>query len=237
MTICLAREQPSGLDWLAIPRAHQADVALGKDEGRGDLDAEQVSVDAVLAGRQDVDLWALLAARAQERLTVLVGVMACHLAREDATGIQRRAVDRFENAHLIILDEDHVAFGHLKQEWRQEVKARCQHSRLDTHFATHRDDAALRQRPADEAAFHDTDLLAPDVDEHIARDDEDGEQHEHDADEDEKRNENHLLLRLLLRTLSAPSRVGTRGNILWAPPSDRYSSLRLLLMLNHTEIF
>ncbi len=91
---------------------------------RDEPHAEEISVQPVLARRQDIDLGAFLAAIPEERLAVLVGVVALDVAREDPARVQRPAIDRFENGHFFVRDEDHAVLPHRVQKREEEVEAR-----------------------------------------------------------------------------------------------------------------
>ena len=77
-------QQPAGANGVTITRTDDADLP-GWHGHRGlGADTEDVGVDAVLAGGQDIDLGAFLAAVDEKAFTVLKGVVRIDVAPEDA---------------------------------------------------------------------------------------------------------------------------------------------------------
>src|SRR5207248_793830 len=76
-------EEPARLHRVAVARANYPDAALGHANTLDRPNMEQVGVNSVFAGREDVDLRALLAAVAQEGLAILEAVVTVDVAGKD----------------------------------------------------------------------------------------------------------------------------------------------------------
>ena len=182
----LVRQQPARPDG-SPSRADDAHLPLRDNQRWLHRHAEQIRVDAVLARRQDVDLRPLLPAVAQESLAVLKAVMRLDAPAEDVPGVERPPIDRFDQPHLVLGDDQHVVLRYLVDERWQEVQPRLQHPRLHADLAAHRHDAALRQRLAEVPPLDQPHLLPADVGQHAAEQHEDQKHKEHKPGDDENR--------------------------------------------------
>jgi hypothetical protein len=175
--LCVGGEQAAGDDLCAIARRDDAHAVGRDDERRLHANAEEVGVHAVLPWRQHIDLRALLATGAQERLAILIRVMTGHASREDVPRIERAAIDRLDETDLILGDPDHGRLPDLEEVGDHEVQPGRKHTSLDADLAGHRDHSALGQAAAEVAALDDADLLAADVHQRTAgKDDQEQEQ-------------------------------------------------------------
>ena len=147
---------------------------------------EERRVDAVVAGGEEAELPAALAAVGEERLRVLE-VVALHHAAEDALGGQRRAVLGHHEGDLAgPHDDERHADDLVLPAPQAEVPARREHPRLVAGLARASHQPARRQRPA-EAADHQPGLSFPDDPGAQAEDEPEAQPRQHDGACDEKR--------------------------------------------------
>ena len=128
-------ENAPGRNRRTVGRFDQTDLALVDPGGRALGHLEQIGIDPIVAGRDDIDLRPFLAAVLDERLAILIGRVPVDRLGEDPALRDGDAVHRIHNADLRILDLGDVRLGQLEQIWVDPVFAGWQHLDLRAFLA------------------------------------------------------------------------------------------------------